>query len=49
MYDDCVCADYDQNSFDPTYDSQPLEFFEPMLRRVFAPARVTAPDLIDDA
>ncbi|MER5671873.1 HD domain-containing protein [Pseudonocardia alni] len=46
-YDDCVrfCADYDQNSFDPGYRSEPLEFFEPMVRRVFAPARVTAPDL----
>ena len=25
---------YDQTSFDPTYDSMPLEAFEPMLRRV---------------
>lgn len=28
------CANYDQNSFDPAYDSEPLEFFEPMVRRV---------------
>lgn len=41
-YDDCVafCADYDQNSFDPDYPSESLEFFEPMVRRVFAPGRV---------
>ncbi|MDL5156159.1 HD domain-containing protein [Actinomycetospora termitidis] len=46
-YQACVafCARYDQNSFDPGYDSEPLEFFEPMLRRVFAPERVHAPDL----
>ncbi len=30
------CDLYDQNSFDPHYDSLPLEFFEPMLRRVLA-------------
>ena len=30
------CAAYDQNSFDPGYDTLPLDFFEPMLRRVFA-------------
>jgi predicted HD phosphohydrolase len=30
------CAVYDQNSFDPKYESLPLEAFEPMLRRVFA-------------
>ncbi len=30
------CADYDQVSFDPDYDTEPLEFFEPMLRRVLA-------------
>ena len=43
-YDDCVrfCADYDQNSFDPGYSSEPLEFFEPMVHRVFAPDRVRA-------
>jgi predicted HD phosphohydrolase len=28
------CHLYDQNSFDPTYESMPLEAFEPMLRRV---------------
>jgi predicted HD phosphohydrolase len=29
------CAAYDQNSFDPAYETLPLEFFEPMVRRVF--------------
>jgi predicted HD phosphohydrolase len=28
------CHLYDQNSFDPAYDSMPLAAFEPMLRRV---------------
>ena len=34
----CVdfCAAYDQNSFDPGYGTLSLEFFEPMVRRVFA-------------
>lgn len=46
-YQACVdfCADYDQNSFDPDYPSEPLESFEPMVRRVFHPDRVNAPDL----
>jgi predicted HD phosphohydrolase len=30
------CGLYDQESFDPDYLSEPLEFFEPMVRRVFA-------------
>ena len=30
------CHLYDQNSFEPDYDSMPLEAFEPMLRRVVA-------------
>ncbi|HJP06760.1 MAG: peptidase [Acidiferrobacteraceae bacterium] len=36
-YNDAVrfCEEYDQNCFDPEYDSEPLEFFEPMLRRLF--------------
>ena len=29
------CEKYDQAAFDPDYDSEPLEFFEPMVRRVF--------------
>lgn len=28
------CAHYDQNCFDPAYDWEPLEFFEPMVRRI---------------
>jgi predicted HD phosphohydrolase len=37
-FDDAVefCAVYDQCSFDPDYDTLPVSFFEPMLRRVFA-------------
>jgi predicted HD phosphohydrolase len=27
---------YDQNSFDPDYDTLPLEHFEPLVRKVFA-------------
>lgn len=30
------CEKYDQAAFDPDYDSEPLEFFEPMVRRVLA-------------
>lgn len=30
------CGKYDQTAFDPAYDTAPLDFFEPMLRRVFA-------------
>jgi predicted HD phosphohydrolase len=30
------CHNYDQNCFDPDYDHEPLEFFEPILRRVLA-------------
>jgi predicted HD phosphohydrolase len=37
-YDDCVhfTENYDQNCFDPDYESKPLEFFRPMVERVFA-------------
>ncbi len=30
------CANWDQNSFDKTYQAMPLAAFEPMVRRVFA-------------
>ncbi|TGY87892.1 HD domain-containing protein [Marinicauda algicola] len=30
------CEKYDQSAFDPDYDSAPLDFFEPMIRRVMA-------------
>ena len=29
-----VCENYDQNCFDPDFESKPLEFFRPMLERV---------------
>ena len=37
-YQDAVdfCHRWDQCAFDPGYDTLPLEFFEPMVRRVFA-------------
>lgn len=36
-YEDAVafCENYDQNCFDPAYESLPLSFFEPMVREVF--------------
>jgi predicted HD phosphohydrolase len=30
------CEKYDQAAFDPAYESEPLAFFEPMVRRVMA-------------
>ncbi len=30
------CEKYDQAAFDPAYESEPLSFFEPMVRRVMA-------------
>ncbi len=41
LYDATVefCENYDQVSFDPDYETEPLEFFEPMLRRVLAEPR----------
>lgn len=35
------CARYDGPAFDASYDSFPLEFFEPILRRVFAQPKNT--------
>jgi predicted HD phosphohydrolase len=32
------CASWDQCSFDPDYRAEPLAFFEPMVRRIFARA-----------
>ena len=36
-YQSCVhfCEAWDQASFDPDYPTQPLEHFEPMVRRIF--------------
>ena len=38
---DCAefCAKYDQNSFDPEYDTEPIETFIPMLRNVLSKTR----------
>lgn len=33
------CEHYDQNAFDPDYDTAPLSFFEPMVQRLFAAPR----------
>jgi predicted HD phosphohydrolase len=30
------CGEWDQQAFDPDYDTLPIEFFEPLLREVFA-------------
>ena len=37
-YQDTVdfCENYDQNCFDPEFESKPLEFFRPMVERVFS-------------
>jgi len=37
-YQDAIdfCQDYDQNCFDPDYDSESLEFFEPLIRKLVA-------------
>lgn len=36
-YQACVdfCEKWDQSAFDPEYDTLPLEFFDPMVRRIF--------------
>jgi predicted HD phosphohydrolase len=33
------CEQYDQNCFDPGYDSETLEFFKPMIQQMFAKPR----------
>ena len=37
-YQDTInfCEKYDQNSFDPDYESLPLEFFRPMVKKIFS-------------
>lgn len=39
-FDDCAdfCERWDQEAFDPTYQSLPLDFFRPMVAQVFARA-----------
>lgn len=46
-FEACVefCELYDQSSFDPDYESLPFEFFEPMVRRVFAEPRYLHGDI----
>jgi predicted HD phosphohydrolase len=47
FYDDCVefCEHFDQNCFDPEYDSLPLEHFRPILEEVFSAPRHAADEL----
>jgi predicted HD phosphohydrolase len=47
FYDDCVefCEQFDQNCFDPDYDSLPLEFFRPIVEDIFRRPRYAADDL----
>ena len=44
-YQDAIdfCANYDQNCFDPEYDSEPLAFFAPMLTRLVAQPKYLSP------
>ena len=37
-YQDCIdfCENYDQNCFDPDFESRPMAFFRPMVERVFS-------------
>ena len=37
-YQDTIdfCEKYDQNSFDPNYKSFPLEFFKPLVKKIFS-------------
>jgi predicted HD phosphohydrolase len=45
-YAACVrfCEKYDQASFDPGYPTEPISFFEPMVRRVISLDRRKVPD-----
>src|SRR3954471_1758323 len=47
-YEACreFCEKYDQNCFDPDYDSLPVETFEPMVRRVFSEPRYLGEDAL---
>lgn len=40
------CHEYDQNCFDPDYQSEPLEFFKPMIERVFSKPKAFDPEHI---
>jgi predicted HD phosphohydrolase len=45
-YQDAIkfCHEYDQNSFDPDFKSLPLDFFIPIIKRVFSKPHVTYKD-----
>jgi len=45
-YQDAIdfCDKYDQNCFDPDYDSEPLGFFEPLVRRMVANPSIDDPE-----
>jgi predicted HD phosphohydrolase len=47
-YQDTIdfCHNYDQNCFDPDYDSEPLEFFDPILRRVLSHPSINDPEQV---
>ena len=40
------CERYDQNCFDPAYESLPIETFVPLVERVFAEPRYLAPERV---
>ena len=46
-FDACAefCERWDQSSFDPEYDAEPLEFFEPMVPEVFT-RKAYDPDVV---
>ena len=46
-FDVCAefCERWDQSSFDPDYETEPLQFFEPMVREVFG-RKAYAPEVI---
>ncbi|NNL17142.1 MAG: HD domain-containing protein [Boseongicola sp.] len=48
-FDSCAafCERWDQASFDPDYKTKPLEYFEPMVREVFA-RKAYAPEVMQE-
>ena len=47
-YQDAIkfCHEYDQNCFDPDYESKPLEFFVPMINEFFSRPKIDDPEEI---
>ena len=45
-YQDAIkfCHEYDQNCFDPDYESKPLEFFVPMINEFFSRPKIDDPE-----